>query len=337
MKIKLINKKETWESFVLSQRPNVFLQSWNWGEFHRMLGKKIFRIGLFKKDKLVGVALTIKEKAKRGDYFAIPGGPILLKWKQSHLSFLFDELKKIGRQEKVIFIRIRPNIENTNENHQLFRRLGFIVAPMHLHAETTLQIDLRQSDEQILTQMRKNTRYYIRRAEKEGVRTEVSQDIKDINLLYQLQMETQKRHGFVPFSQEFFEKHFRAFLKDNQIVLIKSVWQEKILAIGMFVFYGDTAVYHYSGSSLKHSKIPASYAMLWTAIREAKKRGCKIFDLWGISPNDNTRHRFAGVTLFKKGFGGKRVDYLCARDLALSHIYWLTFIFETARRLKRRL
>lgn len=337
MEIKEIADKKIWESFVLSQCPNIFLQSWNWGEFHRLLGKKIFRLGLFEKEKLVGVASVIKEGAKRGAYFAIPGGPILLEWREDWLAFLFDKLKKISQKEKVVFIRLRPNILNTDKNRRLFKKLGCFPAPMHLHAETTLQIDLQQSESEILTKMRKNTRYSIRRAEREGVKTEITTNPRDIDLLYKLQMESYIRHKFIPFSKEFFEKHFEAFLEDNQIVLIKASYQGEILAIGMFVFYGDTAVYHYSGSSSKHTKIPASYAMLWQAIKEAKKRGCQIFDLWGIAPTDDPRHRFAGVTLFKKGFGGKRVDYLPAWDLPLSWFYWLTFTFETLRRLKRRL
>jgi peptidoglycan pentaglycine glycine transferase (the first glycine) len=337
MKVRKIVDKKTWEKFVLSQHPNVFLQSWNWGEVHRKLGKKVFRLGLFEKSKLVGVALVIKEKAKRGDYFTIPGGPILLDGKKSHLFSLFKELKKISSQEGVVFIRIRPNLKNTPKNRLLFNQLGLVPAPMHLHAETTLRIDLTLPESEILAQMRKNTRYYIRRAEKEGVKTEVSQDVSEIDQLYRLQMESQKRHGFVPFSKDFFKNHFLAFLEDNQIVFIKAIYKNEVLAIGMFVFYGDTAVYHYSGSSLRYPKMPASYAMLWRAMREAKKRGCQIFDLWGIAPTDDPRHRFAGVTLFKKGFGGERLDYLRARDLPLSWFYWLTFAFETIRRLKRRL
>lgn len=337
MEIKEISDKKIWEKFVLARHPNIFLQSWNWGEFHRMLGKKIFRFGLFEKEKLVGVALAIKEEAKRGNYFAIPGGPILLDWKKELLSFLFEEIKKVGKKEGIVFIRIRPNISNNKENRRVFKKLGFLPAPMHLHAETTLQINLEQSEEEILANMRKNTRYYIRRAKRDGVKTETSKELSDIGLLYKLQMETYKRHKFVPFSKEFFDKHFKAFLRDDQIVLIKAIYKEEVLALGMFVFYGDTAVYHYSGSSSKHPKIPASYAMLWQAIKEAKKRGCKIFDLWGIAPTDNPRHRFAGVTLFKKGFDGRRVDYLRAQDLPLDWSYWLTFAFETMRRLQRRL
>lgn len=337
MIVRAIENKHLWENFVLSQHPNVFLQSWNWGETHRMLGKKVIRLGLFNQEKLIGAALVIKEKAKRGSYFTIPGGPVFYQWRKELLVKFFREIKKIGQDEGIVFLRVRPNIANTQENQKLFKSLGFIKAPMHLHAETTLQIDLTQTLNEILSQMRKNTRYSIRRAEREGVTTEISQKMADIDLLYRLQMETVKRHQFIPFSEEFFRKHFETFLADDQITLIKAHYQGETLSIAMFIFYGDTCVYHYSGSSSKHPKVFASYAMLWQAIQEAQKRGCQLFDLWGIAPHDDPRHRFSGVTLFKKGFGGQRIDYLRAQDLPISRRYWLTYLFETGRRLKRKL
>lgn len=338
IKIVSIEDKKQWENFVLSSHPNVFLQSWNWGEFHRLMENKIFRLGVFEGRKLVGVALVIKEEAKRGRYFTIPGGPILINWDDFKLSkAVFNKLKHLGAEEEIDFIRVRPPIPDTPRHRRLFRKLGFRDAPMHLHAETTLQLDLSQSEEEILAGMRKTTRYLIRRAEREGVKTEVSKNVGDVDILYRLQMEAWQRHKFVPFSKEFFEKHFKAFVGDDQIVLIKANYQNETLAIGMFIFYGDTATYHYSGSSSKHFKIPSSYAMLWRAIREAKKRHCRVFDLWGIAPSDDPRHRFAGVTLFKKGFGGQRVDHLHAQDLPLKKSYWLTYVFETIRRWRRRL
>ena len=72
-------------------------------------------------------------------------------------------------------------------------------------------------------------------------------------------------------------------------------------------------------------------------IKEAKKRNLKHYNFWGIAPNDNPRHRFAGVTLFKTGFGGKRIDWLHARDLQISPFYYLTYFFETVRKILRRL
>ena len=107
--------------------------------------------------------------------------------------------------------------------------------------------------------------------------------------------------------------------------------------MSFFIFYGKEAVYHYSASSELARKIPASYLLIWEAIREAKRRKMEIFNFWGIAPNDDPRHRFSGVTLFKKGFSGFRVDYLYAQDLPLNRLYFFTRLFERLRKFRRGL
>ena len=335
--IREINNKDQWEGFVFSQSPNIFLQSWNWGEFHASLGNKIFRLGLFDQEAVRGVALLIKEEAKRGTYLACPGGPLLVDWNKNDLEKLVEEIKKIGQKEKAVFLRVRPSILDNQENRQLFETLGFRSAPMHMHAETTWQLNLMPIEEELLANMRKNTRYYVRRAMKEGVKVFTSQKVEDIKILYDLQMEAVRRHKFVPFSKEFLKKQFQTFSQDNQTLLFLAEYKQKILSAAMIIFYGDMAVYHYSGSASQYAKVPASYLLQWEVIKEAKKRGCKIYNFWGIAPTDDPKHRFAGVTIFKKGFGGKRVDYLHARDLSLSQLYPLTYFFESMRRKLRKL
>jgi len=337
MMIKRIETKNEWEDFVFSQSPNIFLQSWNWGEFHQSLGRKIFRLGLIQNKEIKGVALLVKEEAMRGTYLACPGGPLLVDWRKENLKQIVDEIKKIGHQEKVVFIRVRPSILENQENKELFRILGFRSAPMHMHAETTWQLNLAPSEDELLANMRKTTRYSIRRAARDGVKVIQSKNAKDIEILDQLQMEAVKRHKFVPFSKEFMEKQFQTFIQDDQTVLFLAEYKKQILSAAMIIYYGDMAVYHYAGTSSKFPKIFSSYLLQWEAIKEAKRRGCKIYNFWGIAPADDPRHRFAGVTVFKRGFGGERVDYLHAQDYSLSSLYRGTYWFETLRRITRRL
>ncbi|MBN1263334.1 MAG: peptidoglycan bridge formation glycyltransferase FemA/FemB family protein [Candidatus Pacebacteria bacterium] len=337
IKIEPVADKKIWEKFVLSQSPTTFLQSWNWGDFHQSLGKKIFRIGFWEKKKITGAVLLIKEEAKRGVFLTCPGGP-LIDWENGLYFRLFvKKVKELAKEEGCVFARVRPSIKAIEKNKTLFKKAGFVKAPMHLHAETTLQIDLNRPETEIIANMEKKTRYCLRRALKNKLTVEISRKIEDIELLYRLQMAVVGRRGFVPFSKNFFKKHFLAFAEDNQIALIKVSLDKELLAIGMFVFYGDTAVYHYSGSVTTQPQAFASYAMIWAAVKEAKRRGLKVLDLWGIAPSDDPRHRFAGVTRFKKGFGGNRVDWLPARDLPFSKKYWGIFAFESLRRILRHL
>jgi hypothetical protein len=65
------------------------------------------------------------------------------------------------------FIRFNSPVKNTSQNKENFRKLKFINAPMHEHAEDTNLLDLSLSEEALLKKIKKKDRYYINRAIKE--------------------------------------------------------------------------------------------------------------------------------------------------------------------------
>lgn len=332
-----IEKKEIWEQYVLSQNPKSFLHSWNWGETNKLLGHKIFRLGFYSDKKLVGVCLAIKEKARRGPYLVVPGGP-LIDWNKKQLSaFVTKTLKDLAEQEKVWFVRMRPELIDTRENRTLIQQLGFHWAPMHLHAENTWILNINRSEEEMLQSMRKTTRYLIRQSLKAGLSVEKYSSSEMAPLLTQVQGETIKRHKFVGFSEKLFSAQLETFGQDKQASLFVCKLGSEVLAAAIIIFYGDCAYYHHSGSVSRYQKIPFSYFLQWNIIKAAQAKGCKFYNFWGIAPTDDPKHRFAGVTTFKKGFGGERVDWLHAQDLPVSNAYWLTYLFEFARKRIRRL
>jgi len=144
--IKPIKSREVWEGFLLKNPQANFLQSWNWGQFHQNLGKKIFRLGFFADNQLQGIALLIKVKAKRGTYLECPGGPII-DWSQSaHLQAFINHLKNFSQTENISFVRLRPNILDTPENRQIFKTSSFVKALMHILALTPFVLDLDKSE-----------------------------------------------------------------------------------------------------------------------------------------------------------------------------------------------
>lgn len=337
LNVRIIDQKPVWEKFLNSSSQVNFLQSWNWGNFHQALNHQVIRLGFFQNKKLVGLALLIKIQAKRATYLECPGGPVL-DWENfKQVKAAIQLIKLIAKQESVSFVRIRPNIFKNNDRLLQVKALGFIKAPMHLHAETTWVLDLNPAEAELLQGMRKNTRYSLKQALKLGIIIVKSIDEADIDILYDLQLEVVKRRNFTPFSKQHLLKQFQSFVADDQIQLFKAIYQGQTLAIAFIIFYGKEAVYHYSGSSTRLRQIPASYALQWAAILEAKKRGLTYYNFWGIAPTANPRHRFSGVTLFKKGFGGRQVNYLPAQDLIIRPSYWFNYLVESFRRLSRHL
>ena len=53
-----MNSKENWNKFILENQGS-FLQSWEWGEFQKKLGRKIFRLGFGGNEFAVGQEILV--------------------------------------------------------------------------------------------------------------------------------------------------------------------------------------------------------------------------------------------------------------------------------------
>ncbi|MCK4520375.1 peptidoglycan bridge formation glycyltransferase FemA/FemB family protein [Candidatus Parcubacteria bacterium] len=357
LKVKEIIQKEIWEDFLLGCDEKTFLDSWNWGEFQKKMGQKIWRFGIYlsaealaKEDEvsnLLTVALVIKIQAKRGSFLLVPHGPVIKinKGRASvitearPLKALLDKLKEIAKQEKCSFIRISPVFQKNQENIKVFKDLGFRQAPIHMHPEASWKLDISESEQELLMNMRKTTRYLIKQAQKnKDLEIIQSSNIKDIEIFNKLYQKVVKSQHFIPFSLDYLKQEFLSFQQDNQISLFFVKYNKEIIASAFVLFWSKIGFYHHAALSPKYHKIPAAYLLQWEAIKEAKKRGCVLYDFWGyVNPKDQPRHPWAGPTLFKMGFGGKAYEYVKTQDLVLSPKYWLTYIIEKIRKTKRGL
>lgn len=331
--IKLITDKNEWERFLTHHDEANFLQSWDWGEFNENLGNKIYKTGFYINDKLTGIMLSIVEKAKRGKYVIVPGGPII-DWQDKDIIHAFvNQIRLIAKENNCSFVRIRPQLLSNDFSKNLFKKYRFINAPMHLHAELTSQLDITKAEETLLQNMRKTTRYEIKKAKKENVKVTTSADPQDIKEFYNLQIETSKRQKFVPFSLKYLEEQFKVFAQNNKALLFTAKKDDIILAKAFIIFYNREAIYHYGASAPEARNYPGAYLIQWEAILEAKKRACTRYNFWGVSPLDKGKHRFAGLSLFKRGFGGQDFEYLHAQDLIINYPkYLMNYAIESIRK-----
>jgi lipid II:glycine glycyltransferase (peptidoglycan interpeptide bridge formation enzyme) len=342
MEIKEITNKEIWENFLLQCSEKTFLDSWNWGEFQKKMEEKIWRFGIYENRELIGVALAINIKAKRGTFLFVPHGPNIkyeVKSKNYEvLEILTDKLKEIAKEEKASFIRIAPIWEKSEENIKIFKRFSFREAPIHIHPELTWELDIDFSEEELLMGMRKTTRYLIKQAEK-NPEIEIIKSA-DLEKFSSLLNKTAQRHHFIPFSSDYLKNQLSCFSPDNEIVIFLGKYKGEIISSAIMIYWQKIGFYHHGASLPQNNKIPVSYLLQWEAIKEAKNRGCRKYNFWGIAPclpTGRQKHPWAGLTLFKMGFGGYRKEYLKTQDLPLSRKYYLTYFFEKARKIKRGL
>ncbi len=345
MEIKEIQNKEEWEGFLKTCSEKTFLQSWNWGEFSKAMNNKIWRLGVYYGDKLIGIATVVKIAAKRGNFLFVPHGPVVIyglgiKDQREVLEILLFQLKEYAKEENAVFIRVAPILERTDENKKIFADLGFRNAPMHSSAyEATWKLDIYPDEEELLKNMRKTTRYLIKKtSENPDISIEKSTDEKYISVYQKLNKEVSRRQKFIPFSDSLVKNEFEIFNKDSETVFLFGKYKGEIAAGAMVIFWSGIAFYHQAASLGKFAKYSIPYLLQWESIKEAKSRNCAIYDFWGFTdPRIFPRHPWAGPTLFKMGFGGYKKEYVQTQDFVLSKKYWINYIIETARRIKRGL
>lgn len=333
VEIKIIEDKDVWKNFLLSQPWQPFFQSWNWGEVQKTSGNTIYRFGFYNGDELAGICLAVLIDAKRGRYLHLRHGPLLTNFPSQFDSFL-EVLRTKAKELHVDFIRISPLLESEITDMSFFRKKGFRDAPLHnMDAENAWVLDLDKSEEELLTGMRKTTRYLVRKAGKLPITVTASTSQEDFSEFMNLYERTSKRHGFIPHRGIYEE--FSIFTKAKQAKLFLAKYEGQVLSGALIIFYGDQAVYHHGASSDEHKEIPAAYLLQWKAIKEAKKLGKKLYNFWGVVPEDKPKHPWQGLTLFKTGFGGRRLNFIHAQDLPLGFGYWKTFFIETLTRIKK--
>jgi lipid II:glycine glycyltransferase (peptidoglycan interpeptide bridge formation enzyme) len=179
-------------------------------------------------------------------------------------------------------------------------------------------------DELLMAAFDKDTRYSVRRAEREGVNVDTVTDAGDtaaIDALHALVGETQRRAGFPMPPLERYRLAWSALAGAGRASILEARREGELLASGMVVVEGDRSYYLFSGSRREERGEPkrfASYALQWAMMRHARDRGVRWHDLWGIAPADaGPEHAWHGVGFFKKGFGGREVQWAGSWDLVV--------------------
>ena len=328
--------RDKWDNFIISHKEANFLQSWDFYEFHLARGKKVVRRLIYEQKKIIGAYAGVVETAKRGTYMAIAGGPIM-DWKNKRLvKDVFNDIRREASQYKCVFVRIRPQLEVSDQSLELMQEMGLERAPMYLSVEFAGVLNLHKSEEEILAGASQGFRRKLRKASKNDIEITAETSDEAIAEFCRLEKLHAERQKYVAFSSSFLKKQYEAFRKNNEVIIYTARKDGKTLAQNFMIFYGSEASYHYGVSSELGTKYSAAPLLHMEAMREARRRGCTRYNLWGIVEPDEKSHRFYGVSEFKRSFGCEELRYTPAHDMVLKPLkYQLTKSIETARRIVR--
>jgi lipid II:glycine glycyltransferase (peptidoglycan interpeptide bridge formation enzyme) len=352
LKITQVNDWQEWERLLLSSKEYSFLQAWQFGDLHNSMGNKVERLVLGYDSKPVIMAQLIIIKAKRGKVMQSRHAPIFLpayeELPQEEQLLVVNEflgkIREIAKAQRCDFIRLQALVKLDCDHVllKLIQAAGYKRANIHnIDAEKTLLLDITKPEQELLQNMRKQTRYYVRKAEKLGVSVSEYDDMQALDTFYKIHHDTTIRQQFRSYSHKYYRDsfHYTNSIEGSKLKakIFLAQYQGKQIAAAIIVFFGKKAFYSDGGSLSEFSKIPASYLIQWQAIKAAKTLGCETYNFWGgVSPEkEDKNYPWYGIDLFKRGFGGERQDYMHAHDLGLSWKYNFTRLWERYERIKR--
>lgn len=322
MDVREVTDQKIWDGFVASVAPGQFLQSWAWGEFQTALGRAVVRLAVCEGDRIiVGVQAIQYALPFNQNYWYVPRGSVHTDTKNvAACRLLHSALVEKARASQSLCIRKEPSFEKENCPHDYESR-GFIQGPSMQPADTLI-LDLRQPLEQIEAGLHQKTRYNIHLAERKGVNAFEATTEQSLNDFLALQSVTAQRDKIQPFSDSYFQQMYQALAPAGQLSLWSAEYQGSLLAINLIISFGDTVSYNHGASSDEQRNLMAPHLLQWKTIQWAKEKGFRHYDFRGIAPDDNPRHAWAGITRFKKGFGGRAVHYVGCYDFVLNSAWY---------------
>ncbi len=182
----------------------------------------------------------------------------------------------------------------------------------------TIFLNLNQSRENLLQQMKAKTRYNIRLSLRKGVNVK-NYGMDHLDTWYSLYRETAFRNNINLHNKDGFRAVLDNSFSDNvKPHLLLADLDGEFLA-GMFLLLSKKrGTYLYGASSGTKRNLMATYAVQWEAIRMAQEAGCEEYDMFGTAPNANSGHPLYGLNRFKFGFGGNPFHRMGCWDYPLN-------------------
>lgn len=302
------------------------LQSPRWRSFQEQHGKTCVN-----GDFGLGVVETLPIV---GQYLYLPRGPVVeisnIKYQNSKLK---EELLEVAQQNKVGWVRVEPGSEEELADvRHMFSGHQITNAPHDVQPREILVLDIEADEAALLAAMKSKTRYNVRLAEKHGVTIRFSRAVEDIETFIALLYATTNRKAIRPHPKSYYRNFFTVF-PETECTIALAEHEGRVLAANLMVFWDGAAYYLHGGSSDEGRNLMAPYLLQWECIREAKRRGCKLYDFGGVSIETSVA-AWQGITRFKQGFAPvtKSIVFPGAYDIVIAP--WRYQLYRVLQRLQ---
>jgi lipid II:glycine glycyltransferase (peptidoglycan interpeptide bridge formation enzyme) len=314
-----------WQELLGQCASGDFLHDWSWADVAAFDGQPQRRFVAEDSGELVAiVAAQVRRLPLGRSFWYVPHGPVLdYEHPQAadRLRAVAIGLREAARRDRALAVKLEPRLEKGSRATGAFAKLR--------HEAGTLQVGQTRlvelaDDATLMAGFDKDTRYAVRRAEREAVQVAQIDDAADlsaIDRLHELVGETQRRAGFPMPALRRYRLAWQSLAAEGTASIFEARRHGELLASAMLVVEGDRSFYLFAGSRREERGAPkrfATYALQWAMMRHARDGGVRCHDLWGIAPpGAGEDHPWYGVGLFKKGFGGDEVVWAGTWDIVV--------------------
>ncbi|HEV2249867.1 MAG TPA: peptidoglycan bridge formation glycyltransferase FemA/FemB family protein, partial [Candidatus Limnocylindria bacterium] len=250
------------------------LQSAGWADVKRGDGWAVRRFTIDDGPRRAGVAQVLLKRGPAGISLAYaPRGPLVA---AADLADAARALASALADGRCAGLLIDPELPPSPDLLAALARTGTRPAGVFVQPRRTLLMDLRKTPEELLAAMRKKTRQYIHKAEREGVITE---ETRDVDRFVAVLAKVAARDRFAIRSRAYFERILDAFGEAAQLTISRVGGEDDGAMLAVRI--GDRAWELYGGWSGAHGESRPFYLLKWRSLMGMKQRGVARYDMWG--------------------------------------------------------
>jgi len=315
--------KEQWDDYILEHGGHP-LQLWGWGQVKAGHGWVAERIFAYDGDAIVGAAqVLIRHLPTPFRAFAyIPRGPL---FDEGHKDDFLSKIETlVKRDHHVVALSIEP------DTYEFEKPAGWVHSTNKILSPETILLDTTKSESELLADMAKKTRQYIRKSGAD-VKIKRAKGREDLEACLAIYRDTATRAQFNLHADQYY---LDVFIQMQDFSPIFIAYDGETPVSFLWLAISATTAYElYGGMNERGQELRANYALKWHAIKKVKEWGLSRYDFGGLVAG--------GVSNFKQGWSSEVTTLAGTFDKPLSPLYtlWskgLPFAKKTVQKVRKK-
>ncbi len=262
----------------------------------------------------------IPEKIDRKTYYDLItpygyGGPIIENLtgnKEKLISEFENEFSKYAKENNIVseFVRFHPIIKNYEDFGKMYNSI---------YMRKTLGTNIEKYDDPVQAEFSKSSRKTIRQILKQGVTYRIienPENLDEFKRIYYLNMERKSAEEYYFFDDNYFNLILKNF--KNNIILAQSIYENKVIASGLYFICNGIIHVHLSGTDTKYLYLSPAYILKYGTVLWAKEHNYKLIHYGGGLSNSEEDSLY----IFKRKFAQNTdFDFYIGKKIWNEEIY----------------